>query len=457
MSVKETVSQYDIMTKKKLKPLIVKIALPSIASMLVTNIYNMVDTAFVGSLGTSASGAVGIVFAFMSLIQAFGFMFGQGAGSIMARALGKKDYEKVTVVCSTGVFFSLGFGIIISIFSWVFMSPLVRILGSTETIAVYTEAYISYIILATPFMSVAFAMNQLLRYEGKSSLGMVGMMTGAVLNMIGDPIFMFVLDFGIDGAGISTAISQTISFIILSSFYIRGKTAGHISIRKVTFNPKEIMDISITGSPSLFRQGLASINTMVLNGLAAVYGDAAIAAMSIVSRIIHFIFSIALGIGHGFQPVSAFNYGAGKYSRVRKGYRFTVILAESVIGCAVVLLLINSGNLIAIFRNDPEVIVIGSRALRIQAVALLFLPFSMVSEMLFQSTGKKVTSILLSLLRGGLIFLPSIVILAKLRGLYGIEEAQAVAFIGTLIPAILFVVTYFRKLPKEDRVDLEVT
>ncbi|MCC2877136.1 MATE family efflux transporter [Lachnoclostridium pacaense] len=446
----QTASQYEKMINTDVAPLIARLCVPSILTMLVTNIYNLADTAFVGQLGTSASGAVGVVFGFMTMIQAIGFVFGQGAGSIIARLLGQQENEKATVTASTGFFFSFGFGVLLSIVSWLLLDPLVMLLGSTPTIASYAKIYISYILAATPFMSASFTMNQILRYEGKAALGMIGMMTGGILNIIGDPILMFVFKMGIAGAGLSTALSQMAGFCILLGIYIRGKSVCRITWRKVSFDRKQILDILATGLPSLLRQGLNSVTTMVLNGQAAVYGDAAIAAMSIVNRIIHFIFSIALGIGHGFQPVSGFNYGAGRYSRVRKAFRVTVIMAETFVSVSVVFLIIWSGSLIGLFRDDPDVIAIGTRALRVQGLSLLLLPMSMATEMLYQSTGQKLGASVLSLLRGGLIFIPSILILARLRGLHGIEEAQAVAFAGAFLPSILFMWRLFRKMPEKD-------
>ncbi|MGN0371585.1 MAG: MATE family efflux transporter [Enterocloster sp.] len=446
----KNISQYEKMTQTEVAPLIGRLCVPTILTMLVTNVYNLVDTAFVGRLGTSASGAVGVVFGFMTIIQAFGFVFGQGAGSIIARLLGRQDNEEANVMASTAFFFSFGFGILLSLVSWIFLDPLIRLLGSTDTIAVYARIYIAYILIATPFMTASFTMNQILRYEGKAAFGMIGMMTGGILNMIGDPILMFVCGMGIAGAGLSTALSQLVGFCILLSIYLRGKSVSRISWKKVTFDRKKLLDILATGLPSLLRQGLTSVTTMVLNGQAAVYGDAAIAAMSIVNRIIHFIFSMALGIGHGFQPVSGFNYGAGKFSRVRKAFRVAVIMAETVVGAAVIILIAWSGSLIGLFRDDPEVIMIGTRALRVQGLALLLLPLSMMTEMLYQSTGQKLGASILSLLRGGVIFIPAILILARLRGLYGIEEAQAFAFAAVLLPSLWYLWRLFRKMPAVD-------
>lgn len=446
----QNATQYEKMTQTDVTPLIAALSVPSVLTMLVTNIYNLADTAFVGQLGKSASGAVGVVFGFMTIIQAIGFLFGQGAGSIISQLLGRQDSERANVTASTAFFFSLGAGLVLALVSAALLDPLVRFLGSTDTIAPYARTYIAYILAATPFMTASFTMNQILRYEGHAALGMVGMMTGGILNMAGDPILMFGLDMGIAGAGLSTALSQIVSFCILLSIYLRGKSVCRISWKRVSFNPRLLFDVAATGLPSLLRQGLNSVTTMLLNTQARLYGDAAISAISIVNRIINFAFSVALGIGQGFQPVSGFNHGAGKYSRVRKAFRVTVVMGEALVGIIVAFLLLFSDRLIGVFINDPEVIEIGTRALRIQGLALLLLPLSAMTEMLYQSTGHKLGAAVLSVLRGGLVLIPAILILSKLRGLYGIQEAQAVTYVLVFIPTLLFLGHFFRKLPKED-------
>lgn len=442
-------SQFDKMTKTPIPNLIIRLSIPTIISTMVTNIYNMVDTAFVGRLGTSASGAIGIVFGFMAILQAIGFMFGQGAGSIMARNLGKQDQEQATITASTGFFGALLCSILTEIICFICLDSLVYALGSTTTIAPYAKTYIFYILLSAPFMVTSFTLNNVLRYEGKAFLGMIGLLTGAVLNMIGDPIFMFGFDMGIAGAGLSTALSQIISFLILLSMFLRGKTQTKITYRKIHFKPSRILDICGTGLPSLLRQGLNSITTVLLNSCASVYGDAAVAAMSIVSRIVFFVFSVALGIGQGFQPVSAFNYGAKRYDRVRKAYRFTILLSELLIVILAVFVIWKSPVKIRLFRDDDKVVEIGTRALRLQCLSELLLPFCMVTEMTMQSTGQKLAASLLSSLRSGLIFIPSLLILAHFRGIAGIQEAQPLSFMITVVPTIMFALHFFRKMPKE--------
>ena len=445
---------YKKMTDTPIPKLILTLSVPTIISMLVTNIYNLADTAFVGRLGTSASGAVGVVFGFMAVIQAFGFMFGQGTGSIISRALGKGMNEYASAHASLGFCSSFICGALISAVGALFLDKIVYLLGSTDTIAPYAKTYITYIIIAAPFMSSSLTLNNILRYEGKALLGMVGLMTGAVLNIAADPLFMFTLKMGIAGAGLATALSQFISWTILLAMFLSGKTETKITLgnlRKSKFY--YLLNIMVTGFPSLLRQGLNSLSTVLLNSRCAFYGDAAVSAMSIVTRIIFFSFSVALGIGQGFQPVSGFNYGAGKYSRLRKAFRFTAAASETIIIAVSVGLVIFAGSLVGIFRDDPEVIRVGTRALRLQAVSQLTLPVCMTIEMLYQSTGKRLGASVLSSLRSGLLFIPALMILSANRGLAGIQEAQPAALVLSLPLTIPFAVLFFRKLPKTDKPD----
>ena len=451
MTEKAKMTQYEKMTATPIPRLIATLSVPTIISMLVTNIYNLVDTAFVGRLGTSASGAVGIVFGFMAIIQAFGFMFGQGSGSIISRALGAKDTETASRTVSTGCFGSFMCGAAITVIGFLYIDRIVIALGSTETIAPYAKTYISFILAAAPFMAMSFTMNNILRYEGKAALGMIGLMTGAILNMAGDPILMFAMHMGIAGAGLSTCLSQIVSFGILLGMFMTNRTESRLSLSNVSWHDISLpANIMATGFPSLLRQGLNSFTTVLLNTNAAVYGDAAVAAMSIVSRISFFVISIGLGIGQGFQPVSGFNYGAKKYRRLRQGYKTTIIMMTCVILIGASIVLLNLENMIGLFRDDPEVIGIGTRALKLQMFSLICLPPCMSTEMLYQSTGRRMGATLLSALRNGLIFIPALLILTQLRGLSGIQEAQPVAQVLALPLTVLLGWMFFRKLPDED-------
>lgn len=449
MKISNGDAQYKKMTETPVPNLIMKLAIPTIISMLITNLYNMVDTYYVSKLGTSASGAVGIVFGLMAILQAFGFMFGHGAGSNISRQLGKRDVESASIYASTSFFGSFAIGGIIGILGILFLNPLMRGLGSTETILPYARQYGVFILIAGPFMASSCVMNNILRYEGRAAYAMIGLTTGAILNMIGDPIFMFVLGMGTVGAGLSTAVSQFISFLILFYMFSSKKTQSRFDVRKIAKDLSVWKNIITTGFPSLVRQGLGSVSTMLLNTNAAIYGDAAVAAMSIVNRVTMFVFSLGLGIGQGFQPVAAFNYGAEKYSRVKKGFYFAVGMGEACIGVLSILGIVFAGRAIGIFRDDPEVIAIGVFALQCQCFACLFQPMNICTNMMFQSVGKNAQATWLSTLRSGACFIPMILILPRMFGLLGIQIAQTVADLMAFALTVPLMVVFLKNLPED--------
>lgn len=444
-NIQET--QYAKMTKTPVPKLLVSLSIPTVCTMLVSSAYNMADSAFVGILGTSQSGAISIVLGYMSVLQAIGFFFGQGSGSIMSRELGAKDPETASHTASTGFFMALFISTLVAVLSFIFINPLVNILGSTVTIAPYAKQYLIFIIISAPFIVTSFTMNNLLRYEGKAKLGAIAMMTGAVLNILGDPLFMFVFKMGIYGAGLSTALSQAISFGILLSMFLRKKTQTTLSIKYFTMDMSKILNIMGTGLPSLIRQCLNGIGVISLTFVSKPYDDAAIAAMGIVSKISFFVISVGLGIGQGFQPISSFNYGSKNYNRVREAYKDALILSEILITIFSVITFIFAPDIIKIFRDDPAVWAVGTRALRLQVATLVFMPLCMMSEMLLQTTGNKFGASFLSSVRSGIIFIPLLFIMAHFRGINGIQEAQPLAYVLSVIPAVLFIYPFFKKLP----------
>lgn len=447
---KVKVNQFEKMTTWPIPKLVITLGIPTTISMLVTNIYNMADTYFVSELGNSASGAVGVVFGLMAIIQAFGFMFGHGAGSIIARKLGEKDVQSACIFSSISVAACLGVGAIISILGLIFIEPLMHILGSTETILPYAKSYGIYILIASPVTMASFALNNILRYEGKAFFAMIGLTIGGLINIVCDPILIFGLDMGIAGAGLSTAISQLISFLILLSMFVRGKTQSKLNVKFIKENPKGIFLIMATGFPSLCRQGLNSIATMILNNLAGgCGGDAAVAAMSIVNRITFFIFAVGLGIGQGFQPVASFNYGAKIYSRVKKAFYFTFGVGEVLLGAFVVIGLLFSNHLIELFRDDPAVIEIGTLSLKFQLLSLFFHPMTICSNMLFQCIGENKKATFLSMLRSGILFIPIILIMTHFFGLFGVQTAQAIADAIAFFISAPLVLSFLKKLPPD--------
>ncbi len=436
---KNTASRNEQMLNEPVNTLIPRLAVPTVISMLITSIYNMADTFFVSQLGTSASGAVGIIYSAMALIQAFSFMIGMGAGNNISRRLGAGDSEAAKKYASTAWFTGFAIGIVIAVLGIWQMKPLVRLLGATETIAPYAEDYARFIFLAAPFMMCSFIMNNLLRNQGLSFYAMIGITTGGILNMGLDPILIFGLGLGTTGAGIATASSQVISFFILLIICSRNKEAISISPRHFTPSRKIFGDIFYIGFPSLARQGIGSVSTVVLNNIAGAYGDAAIAALSIVSRFTMFINSAVIGFGQGFQPVCGFNYGAGKVGRVREAFWFSVRVTTIALVVLVAISLLFSGNIIAIFRrDDPLVISIGTFALRVQLCTLPIWGFYSMSNMLPQAMGLGGRATIISCARQGLFLIPVLFILPRFFGLRGLQFAQPVSdLLAFLLSAVL--------------------
>ena len=441
--------KYIKMTTPPVEKLICRLAVPCIVSMLVTSFYNMADTYFVGMLkSNAATGAVGVVFSMMAVIQAVGFFFGQGSGNYISRELGKKHYAEASQMASTGFLSALATGLIICVSGQIFLKPLALFLGSTETILPYTEAYLKVILLGAPWMCASFVLNNQLRFQGSASYAMVGIVTGALVNIVLDPILIFGLNLGVAGAGWATILSQLLSFCLL---FLGTQKGGNIRIRlrDYRFSRHYYLWIFKGGVPSLARQSLASIATICLNNAAMPYGDAAIAAMGVVQRLTMFGASAMLGFGQGFQPVCGFNYGAGLYSRVRRGFWFCVkvstlgLLAISALGY------VFAPRLIALFRDDAQVIAFGSAALRYQCLTFCVQGWVVMSNMMQQSMGKTIPATFLSVARQGLFFIPLVWILSAAFGFTGIQITQSAADFLTFLCAVPIQLQVLRSMPAD--------
>ena len=444
-------NHYRKMTESPVHGLIIKLAVPTIISMLVSSIYNMADTYFVSKLGTSAAGAVGVVFSVMAIIQAVGFTIGMGGGVIMSRQLGAKETEKAMSSASTAFFFALALGILLAVSGVLFNKPLMKLLGATETILPYAQSYAAYIFLGAPFMCTSFVMNNLLRSEGKAAFAMVGITAGGLLNIALDPLFIFTFGLGTAGAAIATSLSQAISFIILLAFFMMGKSNVRINIRRVSLKGRLYLDIVKMGLPSLSRQGLASLATVALNVSAAAFGDAAVAAMSITSRITFFIFSALLGFGQGFQPVCSFNWGARKYVRVYDAVRFTAAVGTILMIIIPGICFIFSAFLLQCFiSDDAQVIEMGSLALRAQCFALAFQGICVTTNMALQSTSHYGKATFLALCRQGIFFIPVVLILPRIIGLNGVLFAQSISDILTFFVSIFFFISFLKEVKDRD-------
>jgi len=448
-------AQHLKMTTMPIPGLVGRLAVPTIISMLVTAIYSTADTFFVSRLGTSASAAVGIVFSIMALFQAIGFTFGTGAASIISRKLGTHDVGTASRYASTSFFLALGSGMIFALYGLFYLNDFMLRLGATETILPYAKSYAMYILLGAPIMCTSFVMNNILRAEGKAAFAMVGLTTGAVLNIILDPVFIFTFNLGISGAAIATLISQSISFSILLSIFVFRKSSIRIRFKNISRKPREYADILSLGAPSLCRQGLASIATVALNVAASLYGDAAVAAMSIVGRTFMVVLSVIVGLGQGFMPVSGYNFGAKNYGRVKEAFWFTVKVGLAITAVMSLVGFIMAPKIIASFRKeDADVIAIGTFAMRLQFSFLILQPLFVSTNMLFQSTGHAVRASFLASNRQGLYFLPLIFILPRLLGLKGVEIAQPISDILSFLTCIPFLYFFMRKLTELERKEL---
>ena len=436
------------MTTTPVPRLIIRLAIPTIISMLITSFYVLADTFFVGKINTQSTAAIGISFSIMAIIQAFGFFFGHGSGNYISRKLGAQEYTEAQIMAATGFFYALAFGLVITAVGQIFLTRICIILGSTPSILPYSRTYLGITLLGAPFMASSLVMNNQMRFQGNAVYAMIGIVMGAAINVALDPLLIFVFDMGIAGAAWATVIGQVCSFITLLYMDSRGANI-RILPRNFTFQRKYLKEIFLGGSPSLCRQGLACTSTIMLNLAAGRYGDAAIAGMSIVTRICMFTNSFIIGFGQGFQPVCGFNYGAGLYRRVADGFWFCVktgfffLLICSFIG------FIYAPEIVSWFRReDMEVIAIGTRALRWQLVTLPLGAWIILCNMFLQTIRKPVQAVTLSSARQGLFFIPLILILPHFFRLTGVEMCQAIADFCSFLLAIPLATPILRKMSR---------
>lgn len=438
---------YEFLTQAPVSRVILTMAVPTIVSMLVTCLYTIVDTYFVGQLNTQSTAAVGIVFSLMCLIQAIGSFFGHGSGSYMSRELGARRIDNAASMAATGFVYAIITGVAIAAVGLISLQTLSLWLGSTATVLPYTEQYMAIILIGTPFQIASFTLNSQLRMQGNTRHAMWGIVSGAVLNVLLDPLLIFGCSLGLRGAAIATVIGQAVSFLIL---YImcnrRGATCVGIHLTKFSLRWHYLREIIYGGSPSLSRQGLASISVVLLNLAAASYGDAAVAAMSIVSRVTMFVMSVIVGFGQGFQPFCGYCYGAGLYARLRQGYWFTVKTGFVFLAIFAAVVYCFAEQTVALFRDDAIVIAVGSTALRWHLVAYPLNAYIMTSNMMLQTTRRPLRANLLASARRGLVFIPFILLLPHLFGLMGVAMCQAVCDVVTFLLAIPIMRLTFKEL-----------
>lgn len=439
------------MTTKPVKLLVCKMAVPTIIAMVTTALYNIVDAAFIGRLSTEGTAGIGISFAYMTFIQALGFFFGHGSGNYISRALGAKNVSSATVVATVGFITPFLVGLMAAIVCLPNLSTLSRLLGAPDAVVPFANDYLRYIVMATPFMMSALTMNNQLRLQGNARLGMVGIVSGAVLNIALDPLLIFGCGMGVSGASLATGISQLFAWILLLHSTFR-KESVHIRLRDFKPTWRVYYEIFRGGLPSLFRQVFNCAAAVALNYCAKQYaapGDeaSAVAAFAVVTRIMMFAFSVVLGFCQGFQPVCGYNYGAKLYGRVRESWLFATCVGTGFLLFISALGFAFAPQIVALFRaEDPVLVSIGATTLRWQCAAFPLVGLFTATGMLFQNIRMTGPATLLSICRNGLFFLPALLLLPLWLGLQGVQMAQAVADALTFILSVPYALWINRKL-----------
>ena len=452
--------QFVKMTQTRISRLIISLGIPTTLSMMVTSLYNLADTFFVSQLKNDAiTAAANNLLALMSIIQALGFTFGMGSGNIVSRLLGKRDREGADKVFSSTLVVSCICGLLIMGFGFAFFTPMLKLFGCNGNTLVYGKAYAKWLLIAAPFMCMSFVLNNVLRAEGKAVLSMVGLVVGAVVNVVLDPILIFSADMGIEGAAIATCASQILSFSVLLFMFVFRLTIVRFRVNAVSRHFSVYRDVLATGFPSFLRQILASLCTVFLNRAAYTYGvqkyateaggDAAQAALGVVNKVFMLAFSLSLGIGQGYQPVLGYNYSAKRFDRVKEAYLFTLSFSTVVMTVFASVCAIFATQVVGIFNVSAEAKEIGALSLRLQCICMPLLPLNFMVGLTYQSVGNKALAALLSASRQGLFYIPAVLALPKIFGLLGVQMCQSVADACAFLFAIPFTFMFFKTLKKE--------
>lgn len=460
--------QFERMTKTPIAKLIISLGIPTTLNMMVTSLYNLADTYFVSGLGIEATGAVSVVLSLMSIIQAVGFTLGMGSGAIVSKLLGQRKQKEADTVSSSAFFAAGLIGLLITVLGLCFLTPLMTLLGATREAGIeittmdYAREYSMYILCAAPFMCMSFVLNNLLRSQGKAALSMIGLVTGAVINVGLDPLLIYTANLGMAGAAIATCTSQIISFGILLALFLSGKSITKIRAKSISFKFPVYGEIVGTGFPSFCRQILASLCTVMLNWAVQDYVGA-MAALGVVQKVFMLAFSISLGIGQGYQPVLGYNYSAGKFDRVKSAYLFTLGFSTALMAVFASVCAIIAPNIMHAFlegENAETAAQIGTLALRLQCICMPLLPVNFMAGITYQAVGNKALAALLSCSRQGLFYIPLVLILPRVCGLFGVQSVQAISDFLAFLFAIPFTIVFLRglknaKAPDLDKIDFE--
>jgi putative MATE family efflux protein len=437
--------QRQIMLTEPIGRLLFKKAAPTVLIQLITVIYNTADTYFVAKIDTAASAAVGVVFSLMAVIQATGGSIGMGATSLISPMLGQKRVDDASTVGTSAALMSVLAGTLIGALGLIFLRPLVSLIGARGEVMPYAADYARFILIGAPFMTTAFVLNSVLRSEGQTMYSMLAMVTGGVLNLFIDPLLIFGFRMGIAGAALATMLSQMTSFAIMAVIFIRDRSIVRLRPKYIGKKVSVYVHIVRMGVPTLFRQGMASLSSALLNIQAAPFGAAAVAAISIANKLYMLVRHIVLGIGQGFQPIAGYCFGAKRYSRVKKVFWYATASATVICVALAVAVYFFREPIMTWFRDDPDVVQIGSMMLAFLCVTIPLMGFSTYVNQLYQSLGFAVGATILASCRQGIFFVPLVFLLPYFFGLKGITAVQAGADLLTFLVSIPFLIFFFKK------------
>lgn len=438
--MKEKTTRIHLLKEASVASALLKLGIPTMVGMLISALYNAIDAYFVGGLGISQMGAVSVVFPIVQIIIGLGMMFGAGASSYISRLLGKGDGEMANKTASTTLFSSILVGTIIIIGILIFLDPVLRSLGATQTILPYAKAYANIYVTGSIINVFTVTMNNLLTAQGATKFTMIAMLTGSVTNIILDPILIYKMNLGIEGAAIATVISLCMNMALYLGYIAKKKGVLRFSLKNIIFSKTIYAEILKIGIPVLFFQLLASASMGVINTAAKPYGDYAVAAMGAVTKIMTVVTYVVFGFLKGFQPFAGYNYGAKQFDRLKKSIH--LCMSWSTIFCmiATIILIVFSNPIVALFGKDIEMIGLASKALKLNALLFITFGFQMVYATLYLAIGKSLVGSILSLSRQGIFFFPLVVILPHLFGLTGIIFVQPMADLLTTIITIYFAI-----------------
>lgn len=428
------------------------LGLPTMTGMLINALYNLVDTCFVGRLGTAPKGAVTVAFPLGQVITGLGLLFGNGAAAYLSRLLGRGDKETANKVASTAVYSSVMLGTVVILCSILFLKPILRKLGAIESVMPYAIPYAGIYITFSIFNVFNVTMNNIVSSEGAAKTAMCALMAGAFLNVILDPFFIYALHLGVTGAAIATAISQMVSTLVYLCYILRKKSVFRFRIKECCFSRDILSEILKIGIPTLLFQLLTSLSISMINNAAKEYGGSALAAMGPLSKIMSMGSLIVFGFLKGFQPIAGFSYGAKRFDRLREAIKTSVLW--STLFCVIFGLTaaIFSAQIMTLFtKDDLEMIRIGSAALRANGLSFLLFGFYTVYSFLFLVMGKAAKGCILGACRQGICFVPVILLLPKICGLSGILYAQPIADVLSAIVTAFMAVPFHKELAVNNR------